>query len=300
MRDSIEKSILHRSDRNQIKFEVAFFGGSFTAIPNDYMEELLKSVQPYIKGGAVNGIRISTRPDAISEDVLNTLKRYNVTSIELGAQSMDDGVLLVNKRGHTVEDIIRSSDLIKQYGFELGLQMMTGLYGSSYEKDINTGEKIKDICPDTVRIYPTLVMKGTDLERLYISGRYIPYGFDDTVKLCSELLLMFEENNIRVIRLGLHSSDGIKENMLAGVWHPSFREICEEYILTQKIKKTLDEHRRYDEYYYIKVNPKDISKLTGRGNSGIKRLQNMGYNIRIQQDEKVKKGNISFERVDRK
>ena len=96
------------------------------------------------------------------------------------------------------------------------------------------------------------------------------------------------------------NADGIKENMLAGVWHPSFREICEEYILTQKIKKTLDEHGRYGEYYYIKVNPKDISKLTGRGNSGIKRLQNMGYNIRIQQDKKVKKGNISFERVDRK
>lgn len=120
--------------------EIAFFGGSFTAVPPAYQESLLKAAYPFVKRGDFSGIRISTRPDAIDPPVLERLKQYGVKSIELGAQSMDDRVLVLNQRGHTAQDVVNASRMIREYGFSLGLQMMTGLYGSSPESDWQTGK----------------------------------------------------------------------------------------------------------------------------------------------------------------
>jgi len=187
--------------------EIAFFGGSFTAIDREYMVKLLSFAYPFVQNGTVKGIRISTRPDAIDTDVLNVLKKYGVTAIELGAQSMQDDVLVKNNRGHTVDDVINASTLIKKMGFELGLQMMTGLYGSSNQLDIETAKKIIELTPDTVRIYPTIVLENTDLGELYKKGEYLPQTLDDAVSLTVELLNLFRKSNIKVIRTGLHTID---------------------------------------------------------------------------------------------
>ena len=162
--------------------EIAFFGGSFTAIPRDYMLSLLEAAYPFVKSGEFYGIRLSTRPDCINEEILDILKSHGVTAIELGTQSMCDDVLTANKRGHSALDSVNASLLIKKYGFSLGLQMMTGLYKSSDEKDIYTAHKIADLQPDTVRIYPTIVMRGTELAQLYQNGLYIPQTLETALR----------------------------------------------------------------------------------------------------------------------
>ena len=218
--------------------EIAFFGGSFTAIDKDYMIELLEAAFDFVGEGKISGIRVSTRPDAINDEVLSILKKYKVTAIELGAQSMCDDVLFKNMRGHTSDDVVNASKLIKSYGFSLGLQMMTGLYGDSAEADIYTAERIIALNPNTVRIYPTVVLKDTYLGQLYEQGIYNPPALSETVSLCARLLDMFEENNINVIRVGLHDEPGVKENFLAGAYHPALGElILSERFFQKTIKK---------------------------------------------------------------
>ena len=212
---------------NPEKSEIAFFGGSFTAIERSYMLMLLETAYKYVKNGSFAGIRISTRPDCIDEDVLGILRQYGVTSIELGAQSMCDDVLEKNMRGHTAKDVGTASSLIKEYGFSLGLQMMTGLYGSSREKDIYTAREIAALSPDTVRIYPTVTIKNTVLGQLFESGEYVPDTLSESVDLCAFLLKFFMRNNIEVIRLGLHYSEELERDMLSDNYHPAFKELCE-------------------------------------------------------------------------
>ncbi|MDE6154827.1 MAG: radical SAM protein, partial [Eubacterium sp.] len=256
-------------------YEIAFFGGSFTAIDRDYMLTLLMAAHPYVKSGQVKGIRISTRPDCVDEAVLDILKKYGVTSIELGAQSMDDEVLAANRRGHTAQDVIRASKLIKAYGFELGLQMMTGLYKDTEQKAVSTAKKIIELAPDTVRIYPTVVLKGTYLAELYLKEEYSPLNADDSAELCAQLVPMFEKANIKIIRLGLHSSKDIKDNMLAGGFHDSFGELVKSRIMVNKILALPPAD------YQVYVNPRSLSKLKGNNKSNIYLLIERGYNIKI-------------------
>ena len=219
--------------------ELAFFGGSFTAIDRDYMLTLLKAANAYVKNGDICGIRVSTRPDCIDREVLETLKNYGVTAIELGAQSMCDDVLLANDRGHNAEAVKTSSKLIKECGFELGLQMMTGLYKSTYEKDLLTAKEIINLQPETVRIYPSITLKNTRLAELFFKGEYIPPTLDETVDLCVKLLDMFKTAGINVIRTGLHSID--TERYVAGPWHPAFKELCDSKQYFDKIISLLNE-----------------------------------------------------------
>lgn len=261
--------------------EIAFFGGSFTAIKRDYMISLLSTAYDYIKEKRFIGIRISTRPDCIDDEILHILKSYGVTSIELGAQSMCNDVLIANMRGHTAEDVINSSKLIKQYGFDLGLQMMTGLYQSTVEKDIYTAQQTCILKPKTVRIYPTIIMKDTLLADFYHSGKYITYSLDDTVSLCAELLTMFEENNITVIRLGLHSTDDIKNGMVSGPWHPSLGELCFSQVYRNNIEKYIADNKLPQGDYSISVNSKELSKALGQKRSNIAYFKDKGYNIKF-------------------
>lgn len=225
------------------------------------MISLLDAAKPYTS--SFHGIRISTRPDCIDEEILNILKKYNVTSIELGAQSMDDFVLKANDRGHTCSDVINASRLIKSYGFSLGLQMMTGLYFSSYDKDIHTAESFISLNPDTVRIYPTVIMKDTKLADLYLSGNFVPYTLEKSVDLCSELIRMFTKADINIIRLGLHYSDSLADNSLGNNYHPAFKELCESkifyFIFLDKVKNT-DKSKSFTVY----INEKSLSKFYGQ------------------------------------
>ena len=256
-------------------YEIAFFGGSFTAIERENMTRLLKAAYTYVEKGLVRGIRISTRPDCIDGEILDILKSYGVTSIELGAQSMDDEVLELNRRGHSAQDVVDASKLIKKYGFELGLQMMTGLYGDTQERAIETAKKIIALNPATVRIYPTVVLKGTYLAELCEKELYEPLNVDDSAKLAAILVPMFEAANIKIIRLGLHSGKDIKDNMIAGGFHDSFGELVKSRIMVNKIlaRKPGD--------YQIFVNPRSLSKLKGNNKSNIYLLMERGYNIKI-------------------
>lgn len=271
----VDKTVKTALSKKGYDYEIAFFGGSFTAIDRDYMLELLSAAYPYVKSGEVSGIRISTRPDCITEEILDLLKQYGVTSIELGAQSMDDEVLEANRRGHTAQDVLNASEMIKNAGFELGLQMMTGLYKDTAEKSVETAKKIIGIKPQTVRIYPTVVLKNTYLAELYLCGEYKPLNVEDSVELCAVLVPMFEKAGIRVIRLGLHSGSDIKENMLAGGFHDSFGELVKSRIMVNKILELPPAD------YQVFVNPRSISKLKGNGKRNIYLLMERGYNIKI-------------------
>lgn len=247
------------------------------------MTSLLDATSPYIH--RFKGIRASTRPDCIDEDILALLRGYRVTSIELGAQSMSDDVLAANDRGHTAFDVERASRLIKSYGFELGLQMMTGLYKSSDELDRYTAESFIALSPDTVRIYPTIVMRGTRLGELYRSGLYEPQKLDDAVALCAELITRFESVGIRVIRVGLHDTDTLRQDMLAGPYHPAFRELCESRIMLDKAISLLSETEKKENT--LRVSPKCRSKMTGNKKTNIAALNRLGYDVRIIEDDSV-------------
>ena len=250
------------------------------------MVSLLDATVPYID--KFKGIRISTRPDCIDEEILSLLKDYKVTSIELGAQSMNDDVLLCNKRGHSSDDVYNASALIKSYGFSLGLQMMTGLYMSDDHIDIETARAFIKIKPDTVRIYPTIVMKNTDLAAFLDDKLYAPQLLNDAVKLCSKLITMFEDNDINVIRVGLHHSESLDCDMVAGPYHPSFKELCESEILYNKlINKIKDKGICDTDELFVKVSPSCVSKLIGNKRSNIKRLEESGYKIKVVQDNDV-------------
>ena len=271
------------------EFEIAFFGGSFTAIDRDYMISLLEAAKPYVESGAVTGIRCSTRPDCVDEETLEILKKHGVTAIELGAQSMDDSVLIKNLRGHTAEDVRTASRLIKEYGFELGLQMMTGLYGSTSELDIYSAREIISLEPKTVRIYPTVVLKNTYLARLLENGKYVPDTLEKTVSLCARLVPMFEERNIKIIRLGLHSSDDVKENMLGGGYHESLGELVQSRILLNKILENPAGE------YTVYINKKTLSKLKGNKKANITALENAGYRIEILFDDSLNANELRLE-----
>jgi histone acetyltransferase (RNA polymerase elongator complex component) len=209
--------------------EIGFFGGSFTGVPKEEQEQFLRIAQPYLNDGRIHGIRVSTRPDYISPDRLDLLKAYGVTTIELGAQSLDEAVLLTSKRGHTIADVEKASDLIRANGFSLGLQMMTGLPGDTLEKTLMTAHRIVEMGADNTRIYPALVIKNTELEDLYLSGQYQPLSIEEAVDRVKQLIPIFEAADITILRIGLHPSEGLLngDDLVAGPFHPSFRELAE-------------------------------------------------------------------------
>ena len=261
--------------------QIAFFGGSFTAIDRDYMLELLKAAKHEIDSGRAASIRISTRPDCIDVEILDVLRHYGVCSIELGAQSMCDDVLRLNRRGHDSKAVESASHLIKQHGFELGLQMMTGLYGDSDEKSLVTADKIIALKPDTVRIYPTVVLENTELCRLYRAGEYEPQTVENAVTLGARLIRKFEQNGIKVIRFGLHSID--EERFVAGAWHPALAELCYSRIYFEKAADILKVMPRGD--YIIYVGKREISKMSGQHKTNLEMLKKMGYNCKIRSIE---------------
>ena len=272
------------------KTEIAFFGGSFTMIPRELMISLLAPAKKWLDRKAFSGIRISTRPDAIDEEVLAVLKEYGVTSIELGAQSCNNAVLEKNRRGHTFEDTVKAAELIKSAGFSLGLQMMTGMPGSTKEDDMLTAARFSGLKPDTMRIYPALVLKNTLMAKWFEEGEYIPQTVEEAAAQCAELLDVFELYKIRVIRLGLHAEESLEENLVAGPYHPAFREICESVRFRKKIAPMLT--RLPKGGYVLKVAPSDVSKCTGQHRCNIEHWQSLGYDIKIVPEKSLNPGDF--------
>ena len=282
--------------------ELSFFGGSFTALPPDVMEGMLSASAPFVRNAAGKntgdnkelfcGVRVSTRPDCIDETVLEMLKFYGVTAIELGAQSMDDGVLLKNMRGHTSAHTASAAAMIKEKGIELGIHMMTGLYGGGEEESFATAGSIASLSPDLVRIHPTLVLKGTALESLYTAGEYIPISLDESAELCAKLMDFFEEKGITVARVGLHFTQSLQDGVVAGPWHPAFGEICAGMRFLIRARKGLFENNVPKGNITLRVNPKDLSKMTGQKKSNLTRLKESGHDAAVATDETLAKNSI--------
>ena len=217
------------------KRQLAFYGGSFTAIPVVQQEALLAVAKRCLDRGDISSIRLSTRPDAIDHEVLNRLRFFGVETIELGAQSLDDEVLMLSGRGHTAEDVENASRLIKSRGFKLILQMMTGLPGDTPEKDIETAKKIIALKPDGVRIYPTVIVRDTALFDMWQAGSYPEHTVDAAVQVCAELLPLFEAAGIPVIRLGLNPTDDLSGGDAAGgAYHPALGELVKSRIMLRQ------------------------------------------------------------------
>lgn len=267
--DKAEEIIMeHLSTMERPYFaEIAFFGGSFTGIDVLMQKQYLEIAKKYVDMGKVDGIRLSTRPDYISKEILDMLKSYGVTAVELGAQSMDDEVLLKNRRGHTAETTKEATALLKEYGFETGLQMMTGMYGSDAQTDIFTGREIATLMPDTVRIYPTVVLGETALEMMYKDGKYIPPSLNESVEVCAALYRIFEQKNIKIIRTGLQSTDIIceKGSIIAGAYHSAFGELVRSRLLRDEMEEKVKSGMRV-----IEVPQKQLSAAIGQRKSNIK------------------------------
>ena len=279
---------------NSSNYEIAFFGGSFTAIDRDYMISLLDATKPFIN--EFKGIRVSTRPDSVDDEKLKLLLQYGVTSIELGAQSMDNSVLELNKRGHSAQDVENASKLIKSYGFSLGLQMMTGLYGSGFETDIETAKRFIQLKPDTVRIYPTVIMNGTDLACYYQNGSFKPYTLEQSVSLCARLILMFAKADIKIIRLGLHYSDSLVKNSIGNNYHPAFKELCENEIF---LSSFLEQARELPtKKLNVFINEKSLSKFLGQKKCNINKLNDLGYDITVNFDNTLDKYGLGVRKCD--
>ncbi len=290
---TLEKAFLQIDIDNHKNTEIAFFGGSFTAIDRAYMIELLETASRYIFcENGFSGIRISTRPDCIDEEILMLLKKYGVKSIELGAQSMSDNVLALNKRGHKASDVVNASKLIKKHGFELGLQMMVGLYGSTVDDENMTMHKIAECNPKTVRIYPTVVIDGTHLATLYKNGEYELMPFEECVKLCADMVIFFHEKDIRVIRLGLHAEDDVEKNAVAGYYHPAFSQIVRSEIFKRAILFYCNNHS-VDKLKF-RVNTKNTSCLLGHSKSNRIMLEKMGISYSFVNDNSLSEDEISI------
>lgn len=268
-----------------MRAEIAFFGGSFTGIDRDYMISLLEAANEYTAKfpDVYRGIRCSTRPDFINEEILGILKKYGMTAVELGAQSMNTQVLIMNERGHSPEDVENAAKMIKKYGFSLGLQMMTGLYGDKPEYCIDTAERFIELKADTVRIYPTVILEGTKLGELYKSGEYTSFTFDETITLCAKLLRMFDIADIPVIRLGLHASTEVEQKMLGGVYHPALREICESRIFYEDMLAEMQ--RLGGNSFTVVTDPANVSKIMGQKKENRIKLGKLGYKFNIKNEK---------------
>ena len=270
IRELIEKHLATFPPESSI--EVGFFGGTFTGLSPEKQRTYLDIVLPYVSAGKITSIRISTRPDYIDEANLSLLAGYPVKTIELGVQSFDPEVLVRSGRGHTAEDSVRASEMILNRGFTLGLQMMVGLPGDSPEKVQNTAKEIVRLGASETRIYPVLVIHGTELETLFLSGEYQPLTLNEAVQWTKPAMEIFEASSVKVIRVGLHHSDFfMKKDFVAGPAHPSFRELVMTEIWHDRLSNLTRETER--ENIRILVNSVDLNFAVGYHGKNRKMLE---------------------------
>ena len=279
--------------------EAAFFGGSFTGIPVPLQRAFLKEAYLAKKEGLIDRIRLSTRPDYIDQEVLERLVQFHVDTIELGVQSMSDEVLSKSARGHNCTDVVQASRKIREYGFRLGLQMMVGLPGSRPDIEVQTASRICALKPDFVRIYPTLVIRGTVLEKMYKKGMYKPPSLEEAVDLCAVLAAMFIRENIAIIRIGLQPTELISEGgeVVAGPFHPSFRQLVDSRLVLRAVKWILDQRGIEPEKELVmEVNPRSLSTFKGIGKESIKVLEREypGLKIKVLKNQSLGYSEIRF------
>ncbi len=271
IRNTIEEHLESIPSENAF-IQIAFFGGTFTAMPMDEQELFLKISYEYILAGKIQGVRLSTRPDNINQEILDLLKKYGVTNIELGAQSLDNDVLKKTHRGHSFEDVQIASKLILDNDFTLALQMMVGLPGDTPEKAKQTAQKIVDLGAQETRIYPTLIIKDTTLHKLFNMGRYSPINTEDAILQSADIFNIFEANNVKVLRIGLYPDENLLENeVVAGPSMYNFKEKVITEIWWQKLNTIIDSESE-NKNIRITVAPKQLNSAIGYEAVNRKRL----------------------------
>ncbi len=271
VRSKIEK--MRQGIKRKEQMQLAFYGGSFTAIPESLQNAFLEAAVPYIEDQTFTSIRVSTRPDAIDRQCLEKLKRYHVETIELGAQSMDEEVLLLSGRGHTAEDVRKAASLIRDFSFELIIQMMTGLPGDTISKTLETAHKISSLHPDGVRIYPTVILRDTPLFEKWKAGVYREHSIEEAIEYCAAIVPVFQKEGIRIIRIGLNPSDDLSSGEAAGgAYHPALGELVINRIRYTEMAELL---RRIpqDSDVTICVPASLLSQYTGQHRSNVEKLK---------------------------
>ena len=275
--------------------EVSFFGGSFTGIPIEKQNLYLSIAREYLKRGQIQGIRLSTRPDYITEEILENLKKHDVSVIELGVQSMEDDVLEKSRRGHTSEDVVNAVNLIRRYDFKLGLQLMIGLPGDTEEKSLNTAHKIASLKPDFVRIYPTLVIRNTYLEKMYKEGKYTPLSLEQAINISKKMYIIFVKAGIDVIRIGLQTTDNINFNkdVVAGPFHPAMGQLVESSIMLDVLKEVIEKEGIKGKKISIFCNERKLSTVIGQKKYNKRFLEDKyGLQVQVKLLEKIEEDKI--------
>lgn len=279
---TIQEYLEYKKDRKKV--ELAFFGGNFLGLDPDDILRLLECVQPWVNKGKIDTIRFSTRPDTISNDSLDLIEPYPVSVIELGIQSMNEGVLLKSRRGHTTEDTIQAIRLLKERNYTAGVQVMVGLPGDTDMTLMESTQLVAELKPDLARIYPLMVLKGSLLEEWYHQGKYEPLSLEKSIELVKEMVHIFKENQVKVIRMGLQASDIMEDDsmLIAGPWHPAFGHLVFSRILYDRACEIID-NRMPDipDPILLKVHPSCESRLRGDKNSNIVRLKERYPNVDI-------------------
>lgn len=273
--------------------EIAFFGGSFTAIPEQQQIALLEAVQPFLADGQANGIRISTRPDCITSSILQRLKQYHVTAIELGAQSMENTVLKKNHRGHTAEDVHRAAAAITEAGFSLGLQMMIGLDGSTITTEYATLHQLLALHPDTLRLYPLVVLKGTELAERVEKNQFSLYPMEQVLSFCADALCMCHAAGVRVIRCGLHAEEVLQTEAIAGFYHPAFREQVESLLCLRCLKAYIQANAHVDKLC-VQVPCGWSSRVAGHHSSNRAACADNGVQLHIKERLDLPQGQLQI------
>ena len=276
--------------------QLAFFGGTFTGLNIDEQKHYLGLIQPFIQSQSIQGIRISTRPDYINKPNLKLLKEYGVTHIELGAQSLVDEVLWASARGHSVKDVAMASEMILALDFVLGLQMMIGLPEDNPLRSMETARKIAAFGATETRIYPTIVIRGTNLEQLWEKGKYQALSTESAIEQSAELYSFFEENKIKVLRVGLYPSDELSKEgeAVAGPDMPHFKERVMTRIWRNILKDKIDFSKK-DKKLRIKVSPTEYNFAVGFNADNRKYLETTFQKVKFIINPKLEGRNYEVE-----
>jgi len=279
--------------------QVAFYGGSFTALPIEVQKSYLEACQPFIASGRIKGIRLSTRPDCISREILALLRDHHVDTIELGVQSMDDAVLMRSGRGHTAADTIHAVTLLREQDFTIGLQLMPGLPGDTAGTFMTTVSTVIAMRPAFVRIYPALVIKDTPLETLYRTGQFTPLSLDEAVQWCRNAFLQFERANIAVIRMGLQPTEELQKpgTILAGPYHSAFRQLVDSLVLLDRMRAALQQRAPGAGPAHLFSHPSEVAAAIGQKRSNIIALKKEFClsELRVFAAPAVAKGSITYQ-----
>ena len=299
-RQSMEEAVsCYIGDRPcQEERQIAFYGGNFTGIETGYQLELLEAANDFVESGRIDSIRLSTRPDYIDEKTLETLKKFPVRTVEIGAQSMSDAVLEQSRRGHTALDIQNAIALLRAYGFETGVHLMLGLPGDDPAGFRSTLDQLITLKPDTIRLHPTIVFEGTELAEMYRAGNYHPLDLDNAVNECRYALNRFRQADIEVIRIGLQTTSEMNEtgSVLAGPFHPAFRSLVEGSIFLTMAESLLVDSGfsgKQDPVPEFLVATQDVSDFRGIGSINIIQLRKQfGVDVLVKPHPALKRGEI--------